>query len=104
MPHIDLQTIQQTEPVEGYRVRFVQNMTLAFWEVKAGAALPEHAHPHEQVSVVTKGCFELTIEGKQKTMQPGLVAVIPSHAQHSGKAITDCEIIDTFYPVREDYQ
>ena len=33
----------------------------------------------------------------------GMIATIPSHAVHSGKAITKCELIDTFCPVREDY-
>ena len=106
MPYINLQSIPQTEPVEGAQARFVhsENMTLAFWKFTSGAVIPEHAHPHEQVSVVTQGRFELTIEGEKKTMEPGMVAVIPSHARHSGKALTDCEITDTFYPVREEYK
>lgn len=106
MSTIDLKFIRQSEPVAGFRVRFVhsKNMTLAFWEVEANAELPEHAHLHEQVSVVTKGSFELTVDGEKQLLKPGMVAVIPSHAKHSGKALTDCEITDTFYPVREDYK
>jgi hypothetical protein len=37
-------------------------------------------------------------------MEEGEVAVIPSNIKHSGKTITDCYIIDVFYPVREDYR
>jgi quercetin dioxygenase-like cupin family protein len=36
-------------------------------------------------------------------MKTGSVAVIPSNARHSGKAVTACRILDVFYPLREDY-
>lgn len=26
------------------------------------------------------------------------------HVPHSGRALTDCRVIDVFYPVREDYR
>jgi len=63
MPIIDLKTIEKKEPVPGYKVRFVHsdNITLAFWEIKAGSKLPAHSHVHEQVSQITEGEFELTI-------------------------------------------
>jgi len=36
-------------------------------------------------------------------MKAGDIAVIPSNAIHSGQAITDCQLLDVFSPVREDY-
>ena len=36
-------------------------------------------------------------------MSPGDVAIIPSNIRHAGYAETDCQIIDVFYPIREDY-
>lgn len=106
MPFIDLSQTPEKEPVDGFKVRFVHtdNMTFAYWTIKAGAALPAHHHPHEQVANVLEGQFELTIDGEAKTMKPGDVAVIPPDAPHSGRAITNCRIIDVFYPVREDYR
>ncbi|MCK4639500.1 MAG: cupin domain-containing protein, partial [Bacteroidales bacterium] len=53
---------------------------------------------------VTEGEFELTLNGKTQVLNSGKIAVIPSNAKHSGKAITDCKIIDIFNPVREDYK
>ena len=105
MPIIDLQTIEKRELIPGYEVRFVhtENMTMAFWDIKAGSKLPTHSHIHEQISQVTEGKFELTVEKDTYVLQVGKVVIIPSNAKHSGIAITDCKVLDTFYPVREDY-
>ncbi len=37
-------------------------------------------------------------------LQPGMTAFIPSGVVHSGKAFTECKVIDFFIPVREDYR
>ncbi len=106
MPFIALEELEVREPVEGYRAKFVHSdgMTLAHWVVEAGAELPEHSHPHEQVVNVVDGEFELTIDGVTQAMNPGWVAVIPPNAVHSGKAITECRLIDAFHPTRDDYR
>ena len=102
----DLNDIQEREIVPGYRARFVhtEKMTLAYWEVDAGAALPEHSHPHEQIANVLEGEFELTVDGKSQVLVPGQVAVIPGDVPHSGQAVTDCRLLDAFQPAREDYR
>ncbi|MEI8076020.1 MAG: cupin domain-containing protein [Bacteroidota bacterium] len=106
MPVFDLTTIQPKTIVAGYDAKFIHTsgMTFSFLEVKAGASLPAHSHVHEQVSQILEGSFELTIDGEPVVFGPGTVVVIPSNAVHSGRAITDCKIIDVFNPVREDYR
>lgn len=106
MPFIDLSTLDEREVVDGFHGKFVhsENMTTSFWRIEAGAELPEHAHPHEQVSVVLEGKFEMTLDGEKRQLEVGTVAVIPSNVVHSGVALTDCTILDVFYPVREDYK
>lgn len=103
---VDLSTIESKEIIEGLSAKFVhsENMTMAFWTIKAGASLPEHSHPHEQVSNLLQGEFELTIDGVPTRLQPGKVVIIAGDQPHSGRAITDCEILDIFHPVREDYK
>jgi quercetin dioxygenase-like cupin family protein len=54
--------------------------------------------------IVSEGEFELTVDGETEVLRPGVVAVIPSDAEHSGRALTDCRVIDIFHPVREDYR
>lgn len=98
--------IPELEPVPGFRGKFMhsENVTVAYWEVDAEASLPEHAHPHEQVTTLVEGMFELTIGDETRLLRPRAVAVIPGNVKHRGRAITLCRIFDVFYPVREDYR
>ena len=106
MSKIDLSSIEPKALIDGYLARFIhtENMTFSFVDVIAGKTLPEHAHFNEQVSIMLEGEFELTLNGEPIRFGPGEVIVIPSNAKHSGLAITDCKIMDVFYPVREDYR
>lgn len=102
----NIQQIAQREIIKGFKARFVhsEHMTIAYWEAEAGSELPLHAHVHEQITMVTKGSFEMTIGGETNVYKPGEIAVIPSNVEHSGKALTYCEITDVFSPAREDYK
>ena len=106
MPFIELEKLPTKEIVPGCTGRCIHTGTMSFmyWTVAAGATVPAHSHLHEQVAQVLKGSFELTVNGETKILQPGIIAVIPPHALHNGKAITECELVDVFYPEREDYK
>jgi quercetin dioxygenase-like cupin family protein len=79
-------------------------MTFSYWTVTAGASLPEHSHPHEQVVNMLEGKFELTVGGRKAILVPGSVVVIPGGTAHGGRAVSDCRILDVFHPVREEYR
>ena len=106
MQYTNLEEIEEKELVSGFKVRFIhsENMTFSFWHIEKGARLPEHSHPHEQVTNVLKGEFELTVDGESKRLGPGSVVIIPPNAVHSGKALAKSRVIDVFYPIREDYR
>ena len=46
----------------------------------------------------------MTVDGKTSVLEPGQGAIIPSMVPHGAKALSDCFVIDTFCPVREDYK
>ncbi len=102
---IDFSQIKLHEVIPGFFAKTIhgKHMTVVYWTAKAGSILPEHSHIHEQISNFIEGELELTIDGETKIMKAGDLAVIKPQAVHSGKAITDCKIIDVFYPKREDY-
>ncbi|MBK8055909.1 MAG: cupin domain-containing protein [Saprospiraceae bacterium] len=106
MGFLTLENIKQQELIPGFTARLIhtENMTIGYFNIKAGSVLPEHYHVHEQVSNVLSGEFEMNIDGQSQLLTPGQVAVIPSGVPHSGRAVTDCVILDVFNPVREDYK
>jgi len=101
---IKLAEIVPKEIMPGYHGKLIhtQNMSLAFWEVEAGAKVPEHAHMNEQVMQVLEGKFEFTLDGITKTYEPGDLVIIPPHVPHSGLALTPCKLMDVFSPTREE--
>ncbi|MGQ0713419.1 MAG: cupin domain-containing protein [Gemmatimonadaceae bacterium] len=106
MAFIDYDSISPRDIVPGFTARFVhgERMTLARVQVKRGAALPQHSHPHEQLTTLISGELELTLGGETQVLRAGMLAVIPSGVPHSARALADCEVIDVFQPVREDYR
>lgn len=102
----NLSEIEAREVVKGFHGKFIhsESMTFAYWNIDGGSALPEHSHPHEQVVNMFEGSFELTVDNEKKILKPGDVVVIPSNIKHTGKAITDCRLLDVFSPVREDFK
>ena len=102
---VKLGELPQLEISKGIKAHAVtaENMTVLHVQIEKGSLLPEHSHPHEQVVNVIEGELELVVEGVAHSLVPGKVMVLPSNIVHSGRAVTDCRIVDVFQPVREDF-
>jgi len=94
-----------TEISPGFMSKIIHtpDNTVNFIEVKAGNAIRRHQHIHHQCSFVIEGQFELTVDGVTRIVDVNTFALIPSNVFHSGRAITDCKLIDVFSPVRQDF-
>lgn len=103
---LNLSTISSKEIMPGYHGKLVhsKSMTIAFWTVNKDAEVPEHSHMNEQIMHVMEGQFQFTLDGVTKIYLPGDIVVIAAHQKHSGKAITDCKLMDVFSPAREEYK
>ncbi len=80
------------------------NLTLGLVTIKAGTSLSLHQHVHEQITYMIKGRLDMLIGDTEFSLTAGTVQVIPSMVMHGALAVTDCELIDVFTPVREDYR
>jgi quercetin dioxygenase-like cupin family protein len=106
MPFIDVAKLPVREIFPGLRARLIHSdrQTHSWVEVDAGAAFPEHQHPHEQIVSVMEGELELVVEGTVHRLTPGSVFVIPPDVRHSGHGGTACRVLDVFSPARDDYR
>jgi quercetin dioxygenase-like cupin family protein len=101
-----LNDVKGKEIVPGLYGRFVhgEHITLSFVDIKQGAQLPEHSHPHEQITYILEGELDMVIGGEKMLLTPGMVHVIPGNVPHSAYARTAVKVLDAFSPVREDYR
>jgi quercetin dioxygenase-like cupin family protein len=70
---------------------------------EAGGIGAMHSHPHTQASYVASGKFDITIDGKTKTLKGGDVYFVPSDLVHGAVCLEAGELIDIFHPLREDF-
>ena len=103
---MNLSNLKYKEVFPGLKGKLIhgKNISWAFWEVKKGAVVPEHSHVHEQIMYVQKGEFEFKLKGITKVYSAGDIVYVPSNCKHSGKALTQCLLMDVFSPTRDEYK
>ena len=108
MYFFDLTAIAERAVLEGIRLKAVsgENVMMAFFDLDAGAILPMHQHPHEQMGVVMAGELEFTIGDETKICRAGDTYLIPSNTPHGAKVPLSgsAKALDIFSPPRDDYR
>ena len=105
MGFFELNEIEPMELAEGVKIQVHpgERMTMVVFSLKNGAPIPEHSHPHEQMGIVMEGKMKLTIDQKEKIVEPGSAWHIPSNVVHSGECLEDNSVVlEYFSPPRED--
>lgn len=74
------------------------------FQLREGAEIPIHSHPHEQVGYIVKGEVRMTINNIEYELTIGDTYAAPPNVSHGASIIEDSIIIDTFSPPREDYR
>ena len=94
------------QPLAGIDLKtlvYGENTSMHEFRMAEGSNLPPHSHPHEQISMLVEGEFELTVGEETRRLTQGMVVTIPPDVVHGGRALKKSYHIDIFYPVREDY-
>jgi hypothetical protein len=104
MPHLN--EIKKKVLTEGIVGQYVhgENMTAGWVTIQKGSTLGLHQHPHEQITVMLSGKMEMQIGDESVLLETGMIQVIPSNVPHGAFAHEDCQLIDVFTPIREDYR
>ncbi|TMF04168.1 MAG: cupin domain-containing protein [Chloroflexi bacterium] len=97
----------ETEAIPGVFRRVLscgdQVMVVQF-TIRAGAEVPAHTHPHEQVGHVVSGRMRFRIGDEERELAPGDGYSVPGGVTHGAVGVTDVVAIDSFHPVRDDYR
>jgi quercetin dioxygenase-like cupin family protein len=91
--------------VPGIRRRTVaagEQMMQMLVTLDIGSHLPEHQHPHEQITHVLRGRLRLTVASVPHELVAGQSLCIPGGTLHAADVLEDTLVIDTFSPPRED--
>lgn len=82
--------------------------TVNSYRFEAGASFPVHSHPQEQITLVTGGMVEMTVDGEATTLESGAWSVVSGGVEHGITAGSGgAEIVAMIVPRREaadDYQ
>ena len=103
---IEFTLIPELALAEGVTAQVVNTATMSVTHVRfvKGAAVPEHAHFHEQIVNVVDGQLELTVNGEKTVLERGKALIVPPNVPHSARALTEVYVIDVFHPAREDFR
>jgi len=74
------------------------------FKIAAGAEVPPHTHPHEQVGHVVSGRMQFRIGDEVRELGPGDGYSVPGGVTHGAFGVTETIAVDSFHPVREDYR
>jgi quercetin dioxygenase-like cupin family protein len=106
MPFVNVDNFPSRERLPGWHGRYFHSdtMTFAHYDFVRGASIHEHFHSQEEVYEVIEGELEMTIDGATLIARPGVVAIVPSGARHSVKALSDGRAIIVDSPRRPEFE
>jgi len=98
---VELEQIQEglSRQIMGYTPNLM--VVRVFFE--KGAIGYNHKHPHEQVTYVEKGKFEVNIDGETMVLEAGDGFVVEPNLDHGATCLEDGILLDNFSPLREDF-
>ncbi|MDX6181956.1 cupin domain-containing protein [Flavobacterium sp. Fl-77] len=91
------------EGVKRKIMAFDDRVMLVSVHFEKGAIGALHDHYHTQVTYISSGKFDVTINGVTQTLEEGDSFYIPPHAIHGVVCLENGILTDVFSPIREDF-
>ena len=107
MPFFTVSELPSTEMLPGVvrRAVHLEHVMLTFFEFEPKSAVPEHSHPHEQVSYVVQGALEFRLGNETRVLRSGEGVCCPPDVPHSARVLDEPSVVlDAWYPPREEYK
>lgn len=102
--YADAKPVEMFPGVVRRTLSYGEKLMLTEFTYEKGARVPMHKHPHEQISYVVKGKYEVTIGGEKFIAEKGDSYLVPSNVEHSQFALQKTITVDVFSPPREEYK
>ena len=99
----DLKTEEMFSGVTRQIIGYDSNIMMVKVSFTKGSIGYKHQHPHQQISYILSGKFEVNIDGKMEILETGDAFIAPSNTDHELKCLDNGIIIDSFSPMREDF-
>src|SRR2546423_12689212 len=71
--------------------------------LEAGAKMPAHQHPQEQIVHILSGRMKLIVDGMPHELKTGDSHYLASNIPHGVETIEETHVLDTFSPPRAEY-
>jgi quercetin dioxygenase-like cupin family protein len=87
------------------RAAWLEGVMLTFFVFQPRSIVPEHRHPNEQITIVTRGAMQFTLAGETRILRKGDGVCIPPNVPHSAVVLDALtEAYDAWSPPRDDYK
>lgn len=100
----DAEAVEAVPDVHLSQLAAGEQTSVQFFDIRPGARVPEHSHPHEQAGFVTRGSGVFIVDGEEITVEAGDSYVVPGEEPHAveNRGEEPLEGVDIFSPPRTD--
>jgi len=87
------------------RAVYLEHVMMTFFDFEPGKVIPEHSHPHEQITYVVQGAMEFTLGEEMRVLRAGDGVCCPANVPHGAVVLDEPTVaLDAWYPLREEYK
>jgi quercetin dioxygenase-like cupin family protein len=95
----------EMSPSATRRSVYLDHAMITFFDFAPGHVLPEHDHPHEQITYVIRGAMKFKLGDEERIIRAGEGVCSPPGVRHGAVVLDEpTSALDAWYPAREEYK